>query len=179
MNFKKGFTLIELLVVVAIVGILSSVVLSSLNSARVKSRDSARISQLRQIKYALELYYNINGKYPTCLHTGTGCVTVLENTAGVIKNIPKDPKSGLAYTYAARGSGTNCSSYHLGASLEDKTNKALLIGADATPVAVCTGSAAGFSGLSYAVGGQQCNATAGTAQPTAAANGETCYDLIP
>jgi prepilin-type N-terminal cleavage/methylation domain-containing protein len=46
---SKGFTLIELLVVIAIIGILSSVVLASLNSARAKGRDSRRVSDLKQI----------------------------------------------------------------------------------------------------------------------------------
>ena len=46
---SRGFTLIELLVVIAIIGILSSVVLASLNSARAKGRDSRRVSDLKQM----------------------------------------------------------------------------------------------------------------------------------
>ena len=62
---KNGFTLIELLVVVAIVGLLSSVVLSSLNQARGRARDARRIQDLAQINNALALYADDNGgSYP-------------------------------------------------------------------------------------------------------------------
>lgn len=62
---NKGFTLIELLVVVAIIGLLASVVLASLNSARGKARDAKRLSDLEQIRTALAMYYNDhNGTYP-------------------------------------------------------------------------------------------------------------------
>ncbi|HEY4511867.1 MAG TPA: type II secretion system protein [Candidatus Paceibacterota bacterium] len=46
---KKGFTLIELLVVIAIIGILSSVVLASLNSARGKAKEAAFRSELKAL----------------------------------------------------------------------------------------------------------------------------------
>lgn len=62
---NKGFTLIELLVVVAIIGVLSSVVLASLNSARDKGSDAAIIQTVRQLRTALEMYYSDNGFYPT------------------------------------------------------------------------------------------------------------------
>jgi prepilin-type N-terminal cleavage/methylation domain-containing protein len=175
-SYKKGFTLIELLVVIAIIGILSAVVLASLNTARAKGVDGARVSTLRQIGYALELYYDANGQYPTCLYPGGSCTTTL-NGSVYMKSVPKDPGSGLGYSYAATGSGTTCTGYHLGVSLQDKTNKALQSGADATPKSVCTGSAADFSGLSYAAAGQMCNTTAGIAQPTNAVTGETCFDV--
>lgn len=58
---KKGFTLIELLVVIAIIGILSSVVLASLNIAREKAKDSAIKSDMETIRVQAELYYGDNG----------------------------------------------------------------------------------------------------------------------
>lgn len=66
----RGFTLIELLVVIAIIGVLSSVVLASLNSARSKARDAARLSQGQQIVKALEMYHLRFGEYPRDGRTG-------------------------------------------------------------------------------------------------------------
>lgn len=64
MQKSRGFTLIELLVVISIIGLLSSIVLASLNSARIKARDTRRMADLEQIRTALELYYDSNGYYP-------------------------------------------------------------------------------------------------------------------
>lgn len=76
-GLNKGFTLIELLVVIAIIGILASVVLASLNSARVKARNAAHVSQLREYQKSFEMYFANHGVYPPqgaatwgCLGTG-------------------------------------------------------------------------------------------------------------
>jgi prepilin-type N-terminal cleavage/methylation domain-containing protein len=60
----KGFTLIELLVVIAIIGLLSSIVLVALNSTREKAKETAAVSNIKQLQIALELYYNDMGFYP-------------------------------------------------------------------------------------------------------------------
>lgn len=59
-KFTRGFTLIELLVVIAIIGILSSVVLASLNTARGKGANAAVKSNLNNLRAAAELYYDGN-----------------------------------------------------------------------------------------------------------------------
>lgn len=67
----KGFTLIELLVVIAIIGLLSSVVLASLSSARAKARDAKRSSDMRNIFSALQLYQDRYGCIPTTIGPNT------------------------------------------------------------------------------------------------------------
>ncbi len=61
---KNGFTLIELLVVISIISLLSSIVLSNLNTARMKGRDARRKADLTQLRYATEIRYSTTGDYP-------------------------------------------------------------------------------------------------------------------
>lgn len=64
MRKQKGFTLIELLVVIAIIGLLSTLAVVALNSARLKSRDAKRVADIKQIQTALELHFNDEQDYP-------------------------------------------------------------------------------------------------------------------
>jgi prepilin-type N-terminal cleavage/methylation domain-containing protein len=74
-----GFTLIELLVVIAIIGILSSVVLVSLNSARKKGTDTRVISDVQETRTALESGYT-GGVYPDLYNTTASGVNLLAAT---------------------------------------------------------------------------------------------------
>ncbi len=60
----KGFTLIELLVVIAIIGLLSTLAVVSLNNAREKARNAKRLSDVKQVQTALELYFTDENRYP-------------------------------------------------------------------------------------------------------------------
>jgi len=140
MNRKRGFTLIELLVVTAIIGILASVVLVSLGSARENARDSRRIGDLKQISLALELYVDRFDHYPPvtpggsalerwtemthCLMGDTGNCPDPANTGSLklIPASPKDPLSAGTYDYLP---SDNLRGYVTKAVLENTQNSAL------------------------------------------------------
>ncbi len=61
----RGFTLIELLVVIGIIAVLTSIAVVALGSARRKARDAKRVSDVKAIQNALELFYQESNGYPT------------------------------------------------------------------------------------------------------------------
>lgn len=118
---SRGFSLIELLVVIAIIGILSSVVLTSLNTARAKARDARRISDIKQVQLALELYYDANNFYPE-----NSWATLSSGLTGTfMSQVPNDPGGGSkSYGYYATPSScdnegaTPCNGYYIGSIFE-------------------------------------------------------------
>lgn len=119
----RGFTLIEMLAVIAIIGILSSIVITSLDNARKSGRDAKRVSDIKNLQIALSLYYNDYYKYPSGVSSGSLANTLVPN---YISAIPKDP-NGSAYKYVGLGTAANgnCDNintpaitYHLGAVME-------------------------------------------------------------
>lgn len=115
---EKGFTLIELLVVIAIIGVLSTIVLASLNAARAKARDARRKEELHQLQTIMELYYDANGGYPPDIGwcdsstgiTAASCVGAVSNTwvvgglqdlkaKGLVSQMPVDPINDATHYY--------------------------------------------------------------------------------
>lgn len=108
-KLPRGFTLIELLVVIAIIGVLSSIVLTSLNSARVKARDTQRVTEVREIAKALTAYFIDHGYFPTYSNTVTSAesdfLSVLV-TEKYLPQIPRGPVNG-SYGYHNYGPGND------------------------------------------------------------------------
>jgi len=172
---SRGFTLIELLVVIAIIGLLASVIIAALSSSRIKSRDTRRLADIRQLQNALELYYIANTNYPT---PSSGALTAL-TTANSIPSLPLDPLGGGNYTYSALGSGTTCNSYHLGAYMELATTQGLANDIDASAGSPCNNGGSDFSGTSAGTGTGVSRACSTDTSSPAPSGGERCYDVKP
>ena len=115
---RKGFTLIELLVVIAVIGLLSSIVLASLNTARERARDTYRTSSLVQLRSAIETYYSIYGVYPQSCNGsgnwggdayGTPCPTDYINGLAptYISELPRRPGTSGSFIYRSNSTGSD------------------------------------------------------------------------
>jgi prepilin-type N-terminal cleavage/methylation domain-containing protein len=149
---RTGFTLLELLVVIAIIGLLASIILTTVTKTKAKSRDEKRVAEMGQIRKALELYYNVNNRYPSCYdwdyvggcdllnfgQQGTAADSSLDNVfmsflvPGYLSKMPIDPINSISrgqfYAYGSGeypiGSG-DIYQYLLVTILEDSTHPAL------------------------------------------------------
>ncbi len=121
----SGFTLIELLVVIAIIGLLATLSIIALDSARQKARDARRVADIKEIQTSLEMYYSDLFQYPSgtlavgsSLSSGGAFSSTTSGTVYMSK-IPTNPtpvNDGLcsgtpAYVYTQQG--TNGNSYTL------------------------------------------------------------------
>lgn len=114
-----GFTLVEIMVVASIIAILATIMYANFNQGSAQSRDAERKADLRNIQSALELYKNLNGRYPSgCngpdvwsgqIGTSYDCPTATDSQYIIglapkfIPVLPTDPKlngvnSGYVYT---------------------------------------------------------------------------------
>lgn len=117
---SKGFTLIELLVVVSLIGVLATLVIANMNSARERARDAQRKSDMRNIQTALRLYYNDNGGYPlkAVIDAAWGVEWADDGVTymNLLPNDPLAPTQVYTYTY------TDSETYTLKACLENKSD---------------------------------------------------------
>ena len=146
---RAGFTLIELLVVIAIIGILSSIVLASLNTARAKGADAAIKGDLSGIRSQAGIYYDTNLNYGADVADGN-CATVgslfLDSNITQALAHASQVSGGAAECYADDGDvvvGTTADSWAISVPL--KTNTSLSWCIDSTGTATSTANGAGIS----------------------------------
>ncbi|OGD30759.1 hypothetical protein A2833_00800 [Candidatus Azambacteria bacterium RIFCSPHIGHO2_01_FULL_44_55] len=132
MKGEKGFTLIETLIVIAIIGVIASLIIPSLNSARKKARDTKRKAEISQIGrfFSASCYLPDGGAGEYDL---IGILDELRikypQYANMLSQTPKDPKVGTDsesfYKYLVTANGEKCALY---ANLENEAERVTLSG---------------------------------------------------
>ena len=171
---QRGFTLPELLTVVAIIGTLSSIGVVSYDSVRANSRDVKRVSDLKQVQSALELFFENHSYYPGDSFTGSeGTIIGLPQTRfltdsgfrpqedGILYMIvPKNPEpNGSPYVYRSMDRAGNdcdaerCDAYAILFTLE-KGQGSYLAGAHALTPTGIAGAEGGSAGAGLESGGE-------------------------
>jgi len=129
-----------------------------LDKEQAKKRDNRRVNDLQTIRLSLELYFDAKKEYP---------LTLASLAPVFIPTIPTDPSTKQQYLYAAIQVEGQCSSYHLGANMENEDHLVLQRDADGIMRTICTGSRADFQGKA-----PECRVQT-------ASSPDKCYDLVP
>lgn len=125
---RRGFTIVELLIVIVVVGILAAITIVAYNGIQARARDSSRTSAVRQIQKSLELYRQVNNRYPPQVPIGTNVPagfgtgiwgtgysysvatddSWMRNliTSGIVSRAPLDPVNDNTHYIAYWSSGT-------------------------------------------------------------------------
>jgi type II secretion system protein G len=136
---RRGFTLIELLVVIAIIGILASIILASLNTARKRGRDARRVSDMKQVQLALQLYYDEHQSTYPMVNGNNGVTMSNTQPPGLVSNyistMPTDPSGSTnPYVYQSTNATSSercttaagCPGFIIRAVLETGATKSIL-----------------------------------------------------
>ena len=146
---QSGFSLIELLVATAIITLLASITLATTQVLRTRARDARRISDIRQIQNALELFYTDNFHYPDSANCGatqpntSWCNSIQSlidghwirdnggaNLSNTIRITPTDPRPAIAPNWTPVNGGTY---YYYSTSDDDNQWYAMIFGLENYP----------------------------------------------
>lgn len=119
-KLNNGFTLIELMVVISIIGVLSSVTISSLASTRLKARDAKIIQQVNQMRTLLEFEKSDSNSYANLLplnwvstqagcngfFSGTYAAKAREICGAIVTNSASNFAGATSFAYFGPNTGT-------------------------------------------------------------------------
>jgi type II secretion system protein G len=120
---QKGFTIVELLIVIVVIAILATISIVAYSGIQQRARDTIRLSDIKTLSKAIELFYADNGNYPMsagwCTQpSGAAYAAAFQaEIAPYLARFPRDPSySGTYQDYFYRNVGDT--SYYLYAEME-------------------------------------------------------------